>query len=196
MAVGYYQWATTSSTAWSSWTTTTAMTTGDTSAWVVWCDDSTATTAGAATWMWAEWQAPVAQKKQNRAQRRLAQRQEAERQAEAARRAKEAEAKRLAAQAKAEATLLAHLSPEQEKAWRENRHIFVTGKSGKRYLVTEHGAQEWDVAGNRMLRTFCNHVIGAVPGPDAVLTRKLALEYNEPYFHRCANPSDGVRFQQ
>lgn len=174
---------------WRQWVTSntsTARTTGTT--WTAWCDTTTATT-DTVTWAWTVWQAPVEEKKQNRAQRRLAQRQEAERQAEQRRLAQEAAAKAKAAQEKAEATLLAHLSPEQEQAWKENRAIFVTGKSGKRYKLDANGrAYEVDAQGKH-LTSYCIHPDGEwrLPRADVILAKKLALEWHEAYFLRTAN---------
>lgn len=99
--------------------------------------------------------------------------------------------KQNAAKVKAEALLLAHLTEEQERAWREERAIFVTGQSGKRYKIKEgrtHNLFEVDEAGQAIVK-FCVHVEAQCPDADNVLAQKLALQYNEVALMQRANRS-------
>jgi hypothetical protein len=102
----------------------------------------------------------------------------------------EREAKRQAAKAKAEQLLVEHLTEEQEQAWKENRAIFVTAKSGRRFKIREGraGTIEEINAEGKAIRSFCVHVEPHnVPDADNVLAQKLALEHNEEALLRMAN---------
>ncbi|MDH5626666.1 MAG: hypothetical protein OEY69_00090 [Candidatus Krumholzibacteria bacterium] len=119
------------------------------------------------------------------------------RQAEAKRLADELEVKRQAARAKAEATLRELLTPEQEQAWQENRHIFVMGQSGKRYRIKEgmsHNFHEVTVDGVP-IKEFCAHVdlSSRCNVIDNVIAQLLALKYNEAMIVKKANVWDVSR---
>jgi len=200
----WHGWTTTGSAItehdpWDTWTTTyTTNTTTSASAntWRVWVAPGTST--GTSTTVWHTWtgtastaaptvyaQRQVAVSPEEAA--RLAAEQ-AERQAHAAQQAAELKAKQEAAKQKAETLLLAHLTPEQEQAWRENRAIFVTVPSGRRYRIRDglaHNIQLVDADG-QPLEDLCVHISGC-PTPDNVLAQKLALLADEDGVRRRAN---------
>lgn len=112
--------------------------------------------------------------------------------AESMRLHKEREAKHLAAKARAEQTLCEHLTEEQEKAWKENRAIFVTSQSGRRFKIKEgraHNIYELNEHGEA-IREYCVHVEPYIPDADNVLAQKLALQHNEDALLRLANKWD------
>lgn len=159
---------TTASEVWQTWTYETG--TGVSSAWYAWV-----VTPGGASLI--EQCTPVEQEMIRHVAEDVARRVDAGRQ------------RAEAAQQKAEQLLREHLTPEQERAWQENRAIFVTGQSGKRYQIKEghtHNVFEVDEAG-RPVREFCVHVGFHVPKADNVLAQKLALQFNEAELLRRAN---------
>jgi len=212
-------YASTSSTAtWHAWTTTTGTTTACTSdpwvywhdvgttacstaVWRTWTNDSTATTgtyiiADHRVLGWQAWQPQAEQKKLTRAELKAQRKRQADE--EAARRLRQQEAervlrladeKRQQAAKRAEQLLLAHLTKEQAQAWTENRAIFVTGKSGKRYKLTDgHGGNMQELGPDgQPVKGFCVHVGNHIPSPDNVLAQKLALEHDEEAILRLAN---------
>jgi hypothetical protein len=207
----------TTATAWSNWTATSSATTAssDTSAWVHWMDDGTGGSTAATTWQtWTSstttgtyivdasceaWSGQVETRKLTRAERKEQRKRQAEaeevrrlRQQEDARLAREAQAKREAASKRAEALLLSHLSEEQEKAWKEERAIFVTSQSGKRFKIKHgraHNIFELDDKG-LAIREYCVHVQPSCPDADNVLAQKLMLEHREDELMRIANKWD------
>jgi hypothetical protein len=115
---------------------------------------------------------------------------QAQRQADYARIAKEAAEKKVKAQKRAEQLLLTHLTHEQEKAWKENKVLFITGQSGKRYKIRHgvaHNIWEVDEHGNHV-KEFCVHIDHyGCPVEDNVLAQILGLRFNERATLRKAN---------
>lgn len=93
--------------------------------------------------------------------------------------------------AKAEATLLRLLTPEQEQSWRENRAIFVTSQSGKRFTIKEGMTHNFHEVGadNQLIREFCAHIAydAKCPVIDNVIAQLLALRFNEEMILKTAN---------
>jgi hypothetical protein len=97
-----------------------------------------------------------------------------------------------AANGRAETLLLEHLTEDQERPWREERAIFVTGQSGKRYKIKEgrfHNLYELDGDG-KPITELCVHVEANCPDADNVLAQKFALECNEAVLLQRANKWD------
>ena len=183
-------------TTWHYWASeTTTATTASDSVWGYWVDQGTASSTTATWTQWTSntasgsyvvratdaWQ-PVPLTAEQLAAlevKRLEQQKlEAERQA-----------KIQAAKQKAEALLLEHLTDEQERAWREERAIFVTSQSGKRFKIKDGRAHNIFELGpdNVPIREYCVHVQPDIPNADNVLAQKLALEHNEDALLRLAN---------
>lgn len=194
--------------AWGTWNDTgTSTTTSASTAWVQWNQDTSATT----NTVWRTWTsdttsitppyrmpptvyAPIAPPTREQIAEAV------ERQAETERLNAEYVAKQAAAKAKAEALLCAHLTEEQERAWKQNRAIFVTAKSGKRFRIREGRAgniEELDATG-KVIGGHCVHVAEQVPDADNVLAQKLALEHHEDATLQLANShpiANGVRYE-
>lgn len=151
-------------------------------------------------YVWEMWVDESEKRKENRTQRRARERKEAEekRLAEERRQAQmlaaQEEAKRKAAIAevankRAEELLRSVLSPEQERAWNENKAFYVVGnKTKKRYKIDNrsHGnLTELDEKG-KVVAGLCVYVPG-VPTADHVAAQKLMLECNEEELLRVAN---------
>jgi len=182
---------------WNCWNDTGTATSVIDTTWGCWANSTvttTATTAGSAT-TWMQWMSDgttsgtyvVTQPAQlSKEQLAVVKQQQAEfNKAQA-----ELQAKQKHAKAKAEQLLVEHLTEEQEKAWKENRAIFVTAKSGRRFKIREGRAgniEEINAEG-KAIRSFCVHVEPYnVPDADNVLAQKLALEHNEEALLRVAN---------
>jgi hypothetical protein len=193
--------------AWAGWVAGTACNTTTASltetTWTAWSTTGTTITdTGYATLVpssWGQYWIPQQERRQlTKAERKQAaaaeverRRVEEERRLAAQAAAQAAEAKRKEAHDRAEQLLLAHLSPEQERAWKEERAIFVTGQSGRRYQIKDGRAgniTEFDAAGKAIAR-LCVHVGPMCPNPDNVLAQKLALEFHEETLRRTANIS-------
>ena len=198
------------STAWTSWAGTDTSTSAS-PVWTAWNQDTSATTST----VWRTWTSDTTSITQpyrmpatvhtprprpTREQVAEANRQQVERQAETARLNAEYAAKQAAAKAKAEALLCAHLTEEQERAWKQNRAIFVTGQSGKRFRIREGRAgniEELDATGT-VIGGHCVHVAEQVPDADNVLAQKLALEHHEEATLQLANShpvTNGTRYE-
>jgi len=169
--------ATTQASTWGQW----ASGTTETTVWRTWTNDTTSGTYEIVTQ--PRLQVPTRTPEQVSAQL------DAERQARtvADQQWKDHQAKQQAAKAKAERLLGAHLNAEQAQAWKENRAIFVTAKSGRRFKIKEGRAgniEEVNAEGTP-IRHHCVHVApGDIPDVDNVLAQKLALEYNEEMIMR------------
>lgn len=94
------------------------------------------------------------------------------------------------AKAKAEALLEANLNPGQLASYRKHGRFMVRGgASGKHYRIDRHqhghgtDVVELNALG-RVMRTFCTYVGRGhdIPTGDALLTKKLMLEYAEDRF--------------
>lgn len=207
---------------WTTWTTnaaTTATVDITASTWRYWVDTGTSTTTGTwAIWTnastdvttasitapsyWVGWNEEVESKRLTKTERKAARKRQAEQEAAQRQRQQEwhrqqaaAEAKRKAAAERAEQLLLSHLSEEQEKAWKEERAIFVTSQSGKRYKIKAgrtHNLFELNERGEPV-KELCVHVQPACPNADNVLAQKLALEHNETLLLEKANVWDLTR---
>jgi hypothetical protein len=155
-------------------------TAASTTVWRTWTNDTT--TSGSYVITRQGYQAPQLTPEQIAAAE--------QRQAEYVKAQAELQAKQKRAKAKAEQLLVEHLTEEQEKAWKENRAIFVTAKSGRRFKIKEGRAgniEEINAEG-KSIRSFCVHVEPYnVPDADNVLAQKLALEHNEEALLRVAN---------
>ncbi len=118
---------------WGAWnnSTTTATSTTANNAWGYWVDQGTASTSVT----WTQWAGAATSGTvilgQHLYQPKPLSAEQIEQQklaaAEAMRKEQERQAKVTAAKEKAEQLLLAHLTEEQERAWKEERAIFVTG---------------------------------------------------------------------
>ena len=197
----------TSATAWRYWAD--SSTSSSTTVWQRWTGAETTPTTGATDGVWYVWAGdpvtlmpdeihPLYQQSQQviptaeelaAVQARLAA-QQAEQQAKAA-----AEAQRLkAAQDRAERTLCAHLTPEQERAWREEQAFFVTSQSGRRFKVRRgfsHNLYEVAQDGT-LLRELCVHIDmrHGCPVADNLLAQLLGLKFDEERFLKKANVWD------
>jgi len=191
---------------WVSHQTTTAATSSNTT-WACW--NGTTTTAATMTitadQTWDAWTsgtyivvcdraiapAPLTPEQQAARERQLEDgRRRAEEQNRIAAEYRAKEEKRLAAaKAKAELLLLQHLTPEQEKAWNQERAFFVTSKSGRRFQIKEgYGGNLTEIGPDgKPIRGFCVHIPSTMPIADNMLTQKLALECNEEALLRVAN---------
>ena len=184
-------------TTWRQWATSSNTYAITTSAdpWITWCaNDSTTATSTWTTWAGSTttgtyfYKNPYAITPQPvQTPEQIAARQ-AEEQAHIGRMA-EARLKREAAKAKAEATLVEHLSAEQEQAWKENRAIFVRSQSGRKFRIAEgHGGNLTELGqDDKPIRGFCVHVDHEIPAADNMLTQKLALQHDEAALLRVAN---------
>ena len=179
---------------WNCWNDTGTATSVIDTTWGCWANSTATTTAGSAT-TWMRWMSDgttsgnyvVTQPAQlSKEQLAVVKQQQAEfNKAQA-----ELQAKQKHAKAKAEQLLVEHLTEEQEKAWKENRAIFVTAKSGRRFKIREGRAGNIEEinADGKAIRSFCVHVEPYnVPDADNVLAQKLALEHNEEALLRVAN---------
>jgi len=169
-------------TTWGCWANSTAATTtaGSSAIWRTWASD--VTTSGSYVMQTQPYRAPVLTPEQIAAAE--------QRHAELVKAQAEHQAKQKAVKEKAERLLCEHLTEEQEQAWKENRAIFVTAKSGRRFKIKEGRAgniEEINTEG-KAIRSFCVHVEPHnVPDADNVLAQKLALEHNEEALLRVAN---------
>jgi len=86
------------------------------------------------------------------------------------------------AEHRAEQLLVETMTEEQERAWKEERAVFVTGhKTGKRYKILpgSHGnIREIDHTGKE-IASLCVNVPDGLPRNDNVLAQKLMLEHAE-----------------
>lgn len=191
-----------SSTAWYQWQNMSATAGTPSNVWRYWTDGTTTTTATVtmdatwATWNTTAYQLTPQHQYVPMTQERLAQLQAERKAAAAIRDAELAEQARkvASAKAKAEASLKEMLTPEQELAWVQNRHIFVTGQSGKRYKIKEgmtHNFFEVDVDGTP-LKEFCAHLSWEAKCNviDNVIAQLLALKFNEAHIVKKANVWD------
>lgn len=199
--------AITPTTAWRVWSAE-YQTSGATTTWYQWTTGSTTTTASVTDPVFAYWvdkvtgqrvplttpvyrmyeHQPVQQTPEEVAEAR---RQLEARQAEQRAAAEARAAKLKAVNDRAERTLRDHLTPEQERAWIENRHIFVTSQSGRRFKIRHgvtHNIKELDAQG-REIRELCVHLnYGAnCPVADHVLAQVLGLKFNEAALLKKAN---------
>lgn len=192
--------------AWADWNGTSATTaTADT--WTHWTADlgtssstaitvaSSGTTTGT---YWFEWVGVQEQKRLSKAERKQAAVEEQVRRDRMVLAAKEQKVrelelqrKRAIAEEKAEALLVSHLTPEQERAWKENKAFFVTSKSGKRFQIAKgHGGNLHEVDANgKKLARLCVHVDYQIPAQDNCLAQVLALRFNEDALLKVANRS-------
>lgn len=192
---------------WDVWKTWTSSTTTATNVWPVWTQGSPVaceiTATSSVTDTWYQWtvidgigvRVPVMRPVMYEAPRRVVTPEQAA-QEERWRQQREAEAaQRRAAEAavrkKAEQTLLTLLTPEQEKAWREERAIFVTSQSGRRFKIKEgmtHNFHELDEFG-QAIKEFCVHVSyeSKCPPLDNVIAQLLGLKFNEAELIKLAN---------
>ena len=198
----------TATNTWGYWneTTTAATTTANTdTAWGYWCQQGTSDVEGNCQ-VWYSWVSasdgvynvkqytkPVQMSAEQAAA--LAKHAEEEKQRreraleEMRKRQDEYNARMAAAKERAEVLLLENLTEEQEKAWKQERAIFVTSQSGKRYKIKEgmaHNVFELDETG-RPVKELCVHVGAVCPNADNVLAQKLALEHHEDMFVKRAN---------
>jgi hypothetical protein len=84
--------------------------------------------------------------------------------------------------------LLAYLTDDQKRTWRENNVIDLVSQRKKRYRVkrgVSHNVIELNDKGKEVA-TYCAHPDG-VPVDDVVLTQVLALKYAEDHFLKVAN---------
>lgn len=196
----------TSSSAWSAWTvdnctinpTTTAYSINDT--WTTWTSTGNSTDA-----VWIRWtqmpngqliprryaipQPPIV----TREQRIITPAQAAELAQQQQLSLQEKLKKSAEAKARSEASLKEFLTPEQQRAWDENRAIFITGQSGKRYKIKEgfsHNFYEVDQDGKEV-KSLCAHIdMNLCPVADNVIAQLLALRFNEAMIIKKANIID------
>ncbi|HEV8650403.1 MAG TPA: hypothetical protein VG276_13580 [Actinomycetes bacterium] len=94
------------------------------------------------------------------------------------RRGRDALARRRQARLRAEALLLAWLSPDQRAQYRARGWFEVTTAAGHRYRVCGGGVVRRDVRG----AGFCIEAVSPVPVADEMLANKLLLETDERRF--------------
>jgi hypothetical protein len=87
-------------------------------------------------------------------------------------------ARRRQARARAEALLLAWLSPGQRAQYRSRGWFEVTTASGRRYRVLPSGVVRMRPRGS----AYCIEATSPVPVPDLMLANKLLLETDERRF--------------
>lgn len=198
--------ATASTATWTQWTTDPGTTSATTAAWYRWTSGTAVTTTEPVWTCWVETTtgqrvpipAPVYQVQSYQPVPTPEQLAERQRWAEERRVEQEAEAaKRKAASEKAEETLTRCLTPEQRKAWKEERAIFVTSQSGRRFKLKAgmtHNVKELDLDGKE-IRELCVHVhwSSGCPMADNVLAQLLALRFDEAAFIKRANIWDLTR---
>lgn len=93
---------------------------------------------------------------------------------------------------RAEAALLAHLTPEQAAQYARDRHFEVVSRQGgkvRRYRIHHGWAGNILVLDekNREIERLCIHPTRQVPYADNLLAQKLLLEADEDQFRRIAN---------
>jgi hypothetical protein len=94
------------------------------------------------------------------------------------RRGRETLARRRRARQRAEALLLAWLSPDQRAQYRSRGRFEVTTAAGHRYRVCPGGVVRLDPRG----WAYCIEATSPVPVADELLAFKLLLETDEPRF--------------
>jgi hypothetical protein len=94
------------------------------------------------------------------------------------RRGREALARRRQARQRAEALLLAWLSPEQRAQYRARGRFEVTTAAGRRYRVCPGGVVRLNPRGS----AYCIEATAPVPLADEMLATKLLLETDERRF--------------
>jgi hypothetical protein len=105
----------------------------------------------------------------------------------------ERERERKVANKRAEELLLTHLTPEQQKTYRDNKWFVVQGgKSGKLYRINCHGSFVGNVdvlesdKYSKPTHRLCAH-LNHVPNGDNWLAQKALLEWDEEHFVKTAN---------
>ena len=90
---------------------------------------------------------------------------------------------------RAEALLLAHLTPDQRETLERMRHFVVQSERGRVYRLRRGRLANVDeMDKDRVVAQYCIHPsIHNIPEADSLLAQKLMLEMNEEQFLRIAN---------
>jgi hypothetical protein len=119
---------------------------------------------------------------------------------------RDAHARQGAARARARETLRALLGEERWAVWEETRQVFVTGQSGREYVVTAGHIENVHLLDGegRVEATYCahpptsvydedGHFLGELPGEDVLIAQILLLTADEDRFLRVANRNTRYR---
>lgn len=98
-------------------------------------------------------------------------------------------AEREAADRRAEALLRAHLTPEQQRQLVEKDWFLIDTASGKKYRINRGRSANVDVLdeNGKVVRSLCAHPRENVPDADTMLSQLLMLTHEEQDFLRMAN---------
>jgi len=148
------------------------------SAWIAWSGTDSVTTESATTWsVWiqgtVDTYTPLSEAELDR--------QKAERD--------QRDKERQEANERAEALLLAHLTPDQRETLERMRHFVVQSERGRVYHLRRGRLANVDeMDKDRVVAQYCIHPsICNIPEADSLLAQKLMLEMNEEQFLRIAN---------